>query len=90
MGLRSVHDAGGAVTYADWKRAHLVRAFAVSGAFLAGIVLEAVFRFDVFAVALIAFFVVLAGVGSVVVFDESFTRWYDRLHAERRGSWDEY
>ena len=78
------------MTYTDWKRAHVVRACAVSGAFLGGIVLEAVFRFDVFAVALVAFFVVLAGIGSVVVFEESLARWYERLHAERRGSWDEY
>jgi hypothetical protein len=78
------------VTYEAWKRAHLVRAFAVSCAFLAGIVLEAVFRFDVFAVALIAFFVVLTGIGSVVLFEETLQRWYERLHAERRGSWDEY
>jgi hypothetical protein len=62
----------------------------VSGAFLGGIVLEAVFRFDVFAVALIAFFVLLAGIGSIVLFEESLARWYDRLHAQRGRSWDEY
>ena len=78
------------MTYTDWKRAHLVRVLAVSGSFLGGIVLEAVFRFDVFAVALIAFFVVLAGVGSIVLFEDSLARWYDRLRAERGGSWDEY
>ncbi len=78
------------MTYEDWKRAHLVRALAVSGAFLGGIVLEAVFRFDVFAVALIAFFVLLAGIGSIVLFEESLARWYDRLHAQRGRNWDEY
>jgi hypothetical protein len=78
------------VTYEDWKRAHFVRAFAVGGAFLGGIVLEAVFRFDVFAVALIAFFVLLAGIGSIVLFEESLARWYDRLHAQRGRNWDEY
>jgi hypothetical protein len=78
------------VTYEDWKRAHFVRAFAVGGAFLGGIVLEAVFRFDVFAVALIAFFVLLAGIGSIVLFEESLVRWYDRLHGQRGRNWDEY
>ena len=78
------------MTYEDWKRAHFVRAFAVGGAFLGGIVLEAVFRFDVFAVALIAFFVLLAGIGSIVLFEESLARWYDRLHAQRGRNWDEY
>ena len=78
------------MTYEAWKRAHLVRAFAVSAAFLGGIVLEAVFRFDVFAVALIAFFVLLAGIGSIVLFEESLARWYDRLHEQRGRSWDEY
>jgi hypothetical protein len=78
------------VTYEDWKRAHFVRAFAVGGAFLGGIVLEAVFRFDVFAVALIAFFVLIAGIGSIVLFEESLARWYDRLHAQRGRNWDEY
>jgi hypothetical protein len=78
------------VTYEDWKRALVTRAFVVSCAFLAGIVLEAVFRFDVFAVALMGFFVLLAGVGSIILFEESLARWYDRLHTERRGSWDEY
>jgi hypothetical protein len=78
------------VTYEDWKRAHVVRAFAVSAAFLGGIVLEAVFRFDVFAVVLIAFFVVLAGVGSIVLFEEPLARWYDRLHSQRGRNWDEY
>ncbi len=78
------------MTYEDWKRTHVTRAFVVSSAFLAGIVLEAVFRFDVFAVALMGFFVLLAGVGSIVLFEQSLARWYDRLHAERRGNWDEY
>ncbi len=78
------------MTYEDWKRAHFLRAFAVGGAFLGGIVLEAVFRFDVFAVALIAFFVLLAGIGSIVLFEESLARWYDRLHAQRDRNWDEY
>jgi hypothetical protein len=78
------------VTYEDWKRAHFVRAFAVGGAFLGGIVLEAVFRFDVFAVALIAFFVLLAGIGSIVLFEESLARWYDRLHMQRGRNWDDY
>ena len=78
------------MTYEQWKRGLVTRAFAVSCAFLGGIVLEAVFRFDVFAVALIAFFVVLAGVGSLVLLEDSLARWYDRLRAERGGSWDEY
>ena len=78
------------MTYEAWKRAHVVRASAVSGAFLGGIVLEAIFRFDVFAVALVAFFVLLAAIGLIVLFEESLARRYDRLHAERRGSWDEY
>jgi hypothetical protein len=79
------------VTYDDWKRALVTRAFAFSAAFFAGIVVEAMFRLDVFGVALVAFFVLLGGVGSVVLFEDSLERWYDRMRAERGGSsWDEY
>jgi type IV secretory pathway TrbD component len=76
--------------YYEWKQTFTMRLGIVAGAFVAGMVLEALWSFSAFGIMLVTFFVGLASAGLVVACDPLLERLHQRMHRRRAGEWADF
>jgi hypothetical protein len=76
--------------YYEWKQTFTTRLGIVAGAFVAGLVLEALWSFSAWAILLVTFFVGLACAGLVVACDPLLERLFQRVHRRRAAEWADF
>ena len=76
--------------YHDWKQTFTTRLGVVVGAFVAGMVLEALRSYSAWGIVLVTFFVGLASVGLLVACDPLLERLYQRVHRRQASEWAEF
>jgi type IV secretory pathway TrbD component len=76
--------------YYEWKQTFTTRLGIVAGAFVAGLVLEALWSFSAWGIMLMTFFVALASAGLVVACDPLLERLYQRVYRRRSGEWADF
>jgi hypothetical protein len=83
-------EGGRSMSYYEWKSRFTTKVGAVGGAFVAGLVVEAVMRYSVWGIALLTFFVGLACVGVLVACEPLLERLYDRTRRQQTGEWADF
>jgi hypothetical protein len=83
-------EGGRSMTYYEWKARFTTKVGAVGGAFVAGLVIEAVAGYSVWGIAILTFFVGLASVGLVVACDPLLERLYERVRRQPTGEWADF
>jgi hypothetical protein len=78
------------MSYYEWKDAFARRLGVVGGAFVAGLVLEAVRGYSAWGILLVTFFVGLVCVGLVVACDPILERLYERTRRQETGGWADF
>ncbi len=78
------------MSYYEWKQRFSTRVAVVAGAFVAGMVIEALVRYSAVGIAVLTFFVGLACVGLVVVCDPLLERLYGRVERRQTGEWADF
>jgi hypothetical protein len=76
--------------YDEWKGTFATRVGAVGGMFVAGMVVEALFRYSAWGIMLVTFFVGLACIGLVVACDPVLERLYERTRRRETGEWADF
>jgi len=78
------------MSYYEWKEAFATRLCVVGGAFVAGMVLEAVRGYSAWGIVLVTFFVGLVCLGLVVACEPLLERLYDRMRRQQSGEWADF
>jgi Ni/Fe-hydrogenase subunit HybB-like protein len=78
------------MSYYEWKTTFTTRVGVVGGAFVAGMVLEALFRYSAWGIMLVTFFVGLACVGLVVACEPLLERLYEKARRQQPGDWADF
>jgi predicted MFS family arabinose efflux permease len=78
------------MSYYEWKAAFSTRLGVVGGAFVGGMVLEALAGYSAWGILLVTFFVCLTCVGLVVACDPLLERLYDRTRRQQTGEWVDF
>jgi Ni/Fe-hydrogenase subunit HybB-like protein len=76
--------------YHEWKQTFTTRLGVVVGAFVAGMVLEALRSYSAWGIVVVTFFVGLASAGLVVACDPLLERLYRRVYRRRASEWADF
>ena len=78
------------MSYYEWKARFTTKVGAVGGAFVGGLVVEAVAGYSVWGIAVLVFFVGLACAGLVVACEPLLERLYERVRRQPGGEWADF